>query len=94
MRGRIFILPLVICQKLLGVLSIGVEAHAGGSQRQELNLLVSAILELNLSGSADTQTLALDSGSKDAVNRALLKTQSVSNVSSGNIVTIDALQIV
>ena len=42
---------------------------------------MSAVIKLDLSGSANTQALTLDSGSKDTIDRTLLKTESLSDIS-------------
>ena len=79
-RGVEVIYPSYYLYKLLSV-SVGIKVHALGSEREELHSLMSAVIKLNLSGSANAQALALDSGSKDTVNRTLLKTESLSDIS-------------
>ena len=50
-----------------------------------------AILKLNLSRNTNTKTLALNSTCKDTIYLTLLKTESISDISSSNVRTINTL---
>jgi hypothetical protein len=49
------------------------------------------IIKFNLSRGTNAKALALNSRSKDAINSTLLKTESLSNISSGDLFTINTL---
>jgi hypothetical protein len=55
---------------------------------------MSAIFKLDFSGNTDTEALALNSRSKDTIDLALLKTESLSHITGSDILASDTLSII